>query len=40
MCVHPGSSKLSPIKDPADITTKGIMVVFGGFIENNQTGKE
>ena len=40
VCVYPGDYQLSPIKNPADITTKGIKYVFGGFIKNNQTGPE
>jgi len=40
VCVYPGANQLSPIKDPTNITTKGIKYVFGGFIQNNQTGTE
>ena len=40
VCVYPGSNQLSPYKDPTDPATKGIKYVFGGFIQNNQTGTE
>jgi len=40
VCIYPGGNQLSLYKDPDDPATKGIRYVFGGFIQNNQTGKE
>ena len=40
VCIYPKEDQLSPNLDPDDLTTKGTKYVFGGFIQNNQTGTE
>jgi len=40
ICIYPADNQVSRYKDPTDPATKGIKYVFGGFIQNNQTGTE
>ena len=40
VCNYPGIDQLSPIKNPWQTSTKGVRVVIGGHVQQNQTGTE
>ena len=40
VCIYPNDNQMAPYEDPSSNKTKGIPFVMGGYINNNQTGKE